>query len=153
MRFLAQQQSSVKLLPSALGWMRLLWRAQIVCTIHQPSSDICNMFDDLILMSCGRLLYCGSWMAADTYFADAGFKCAARSPSRPACSWPLVCLYLCGVSVTRHYNLRVFQACRQQKHPVRGSEPAPCNAGSQNTELTCASLGPCMHFRADLLGH
>jgi len=55
---------------------------QIVCTIHQPSSDICNMFDDLILMSCGRLLYCGSWMAADTYFADAGFKCA---PAHPAC--------------------------------------------------------------------
>jgi len=47
------------------------------------------MFDDLILMSCGRLLYCGSWMAADTYFADAGFKCA---PAHPACPFtPAAC--------------------------------------------------------------
>ncbi len=47
---------------------------QIVCTIHQPSSDICERFDDLILLSCGRMLYCGKWGAADTYFAAAGFE-------------------------------------------------------------------------------
>lgn len=94
-----------------LGEMRLPWRAQIVCTIHQPSSDICNMFDDLILMSCGRLLYCGSWMAADTYFADAGFKCAACSPLRPVYSWPLMYLHFCCVSVSNNHRPNVSPAC------------------------------------------
>ncbi len=51
------------------------WLPQIVCTIHQPSSDICERFDDLILLSCGRMLYCGRWAAADAYFAAAGFEC------------------------------------------------------------------------------
>lgn len=45
-------------------------------TIHQPSSDICERFDDLILLSCGRMLYCGPWGDADSYFASAGFECA-----------------------------------------------------------------------------
>ena len=48
--------------------------AQIVLTIHQPSSDICERFDDLILLSCGRMLYCGPWGDADAYFASAGFE-------------------------------------------------------------------------------
>jgi hypothetical protein len=49
---------------------------QIMCTIHQPSSDICENFDSLILLSCGRLLYCGAWSQADAYFEAAGFPCA-----------------------------------------------------------------------------
>lgn len=48
--------------------------AQIVLTIHQPSSDICERFDDLILLSSGRMLYCGPWPEADQYFASAGFE-------------------------------------------------------------------------------
>ena len=59
------------------GLLTLMWRcAQIVLTIHQPSSDICERFDDLILLSCGRMLYCGPWGDADSYFASAGFECA-----------------------------------------------------------------------------
>lgn len=50
---------------------------QIVLTIHQPSSDICERFDDLILLSSGRMLYCGPWADADQYFASAGFECAS----------------------------------------------------------------------------
>ncbi|KAK9917054.1 hypothetical protein WJX75_000354 [Coccomyxa subellipsoidea] len=46
----------------------------IVLTIHQPSSDICERFDDLILLSSGRMLYCGPWPEADNYFATAGFE-------------------------------------------------------------------------------
>jgi len=58
---------------------------QIMCTIHQPSSDICENFDSLILLSCGRLLYCGAWSQADAYFEAAGFPCAPAAP-------PLFCL-------------------------------------------------------------
>ncbi len=46
---------------------------QVVCTIHQPSSDVCAMFDDMLLLAKGRLLYCGPWTSADDYFWAAGF--------------------------------------------------------------------------------
>lgn len=46
---------------------------QVVCTIHQPSSDVCAMFDDMLLLAKGRLLYCGPWASVDDYFWAAGF--------------------------------------------------------------------------------
>ncbi|BDA50622.1 Broad substrate specificity ATP-binding cassette transporter [Coccomyxa sp. Obi] len=46
----------------------------VLCTIHQPSSDVCAMFDDLLLLAKGRLLYCGPWASADEYFWAAGFR-------------------------------------------------------------------------------
>lgn len=52
-------------------------------TIHQPSSDICERFDDLILLSCGRMLYCGFWGDADSYFASAGFEYDLPPSSKP----------------------------------------------------------------------
>ena len=90
----------------------------MVCTIHQPSSDICSLFDDAMLLSGGRqpartlqahhlhmsnrsatilsahqdagkdfvhalkgcllctggqMLYNGTWEAAETYMAVAGY--------------------------------------------------------------------------------
>ncbi|CAL5229378.1 g12692 [Coccomyxa viridis] len=45
----------------------------VVCTIHQPSSDICSLFDDAMLLSGGKMLYNGSWEEAETYMAIAGF--------------------------------------------------------------------------------
>ncbi len=62
---------------SGLHGSRQVCLMQIVLTIHQPSSDICERFDDLILLSCGRMLYCGPWGDADTYFASAGFECVS----------------------------------------------------------------------------
>ena len=94
------------------------------------------MFDDLILMSCGRLLYCGSWMAADTYFADAGFKCAARSPARPVCGWLFMSVHVCCMSVTVHHghDIYVCPACQTQTQLVWRAwalNLPPSDAGSQ----------------------
>eukprot|EP00884_Botryococcus_braunii_P006931 jgi/Botrbrau1/16239/Bobra.0066s0024.1 len=60
---------------SALTLVKVLKRlAQrgrtVVCTIHQPSSDICEMFDDFMLVAHGQILYCGEWAAAEDYFKD-----------------------------------------------------------------------------------
>jgi hypothetical protein len=71
-----------------------------VCTIHQPSSDICERFDDLILLSCGRMLYCGQWAAADPYFAAAGFECA---PGKPSAFWGIARTGCC--EIDRSYGL------------------------------------------------
>jgi ABC-type multidrug transport system ATPase subunit len=47
----------------------------VVATIHQPSSDIFMLFDDLLLLSEGRVVYYGEAKDAVSYFARAGYEC------------------------------------------------------------------------------
>jgi ATP-binding cassette, subfamily G (WHITE), eye pigment precursor transporter len=41
----------------------------IICTIHQPSSDIFRMVDKLCLLAEGRVAYFGSLSLANEFFA------------------------------------------------------------------------------------
>jgi energy-coupling factor transporter ATP-binding protein EcfA2 len=50
----------------------------IVTTIHQPSSDIFRLFDDLLLLEHGRVMYHGPADEANEYFGQAGLPCPAR---------------------------------------------------------------------------
>eukprot|EP01103_Thecamoeba_quadrilineata_P011519 TRINITY_DN2776_c0_g1_i1.p1 TRINITY_DN2776_c0_g1~~TRINITY_DN2776_c0_g1_i1.p1 ORF type:complete len:608 (+),score=95.60 TRINITY_DN2776_c0_g1_i1:69-1892(+) len=47
----------------------------IICTIHQPRSAIFELFDKLMLLSQGQVVYFGDANKAIEYFADAGIKC------------------------------------------------------------------------------
>ena len=47
----------------------------VICTIHQPSSDIFNLFDDLILMDKGELVYIGEIKSCRKYMERNGHKC------------------------------------------------------------------------------
>ncbi|GIL85954.1 hypothetical protein Vretimale_9015 [Volvox reticuliferus] len=49
----------------------------VVCTIHQPNSDITECFDDFLLLSSGRTVYGGLWSGAVDFFARNGFSCPA----------------------------------------------------------------------------
>ncbi|XP_018016615.2 protein scarlet isoform X1 [Hyalella azteca] len=49
----------------------------IVCTIHQPSSDVFAMFDRVLLLAEGRLAYCGTTAGALTFLDGLGHKCPA----------------------------------------------------------------------------
>lgn len=40
----------------------------IICTIHQPSSEIFEMFDSLYLMAEGRVAYAGQLSSAMNFF-------------------------------------------------------------------------------------
>lgn len=52
----------------------------VVATIHQPSSDIFYTFDQIILLSMGRIVYCGPPDEVVDYFRDSlGFKCPRHS--------------------------------------------------------------------------
>ncbi|KAI8053515.1 hypothetical protein BDF22DRAFT_685095 [Syncephalis plumigaleata] len=51
------------------------YRRTIVFTIHQPRSDIYAMFDRLILLADGWLVYSGSAQGARNHFAQAGYSC------------------------------------------------------------------------------
>jgi len=47
----------------------------IVCTIHQPSSDIWAQFDDLVLLAHGSVMYHGPAAHVVDYFARCGYPC------------------------------------------------------------------------------
>uniref|UniRef100_A0AAG5D8C7 ABC transporter domain-containing protein n=1 Tax=Anopheles atroparvus TaxID=41427 RepID=A0AAG5D8C7_ANOAO len=47
----------------------------VACVIHQPSSSLFRLFDDLYLLSSGRCIYRGPLDAMVDAFAEAGFHC------------------------------------------------------------------------------
>lgn len=47
----------------------------VVTVIHQPRSSIYNMFDRLMLLSEGKLMYSGTAIDAVNYFGSLGFHC------------------------------------------------------------------------------
>ncbi|XP_068899588.1 protein scarlet [Tenebrio molitor] len=47
----------------------------ILCTIHQPSSDIFSTFSQLILVAEGRIAFTGSAASALEFFEKVGYKC------------------------------------------------------------------------------
>ena len=47
----------------------------IMCTVHQPSSQVFEIFDKLILMAQGRLAYLGPTRDARAFIEMAGYPC------------------------------------------------------------------------------
>ncbi|CAG0917346.1 unnamed protein product [Notodromas monacha] len=47
----------------------------IICSIHQPSSEVFDLFDHLILLSEGSVAFMGSKQAALSFFNDLGYRC------------------------------------------------------------------------------
>ncbi|KAJ3117086.1 ATP-binding cassette sub- G member 1 [Phlyctochytrium bullatum] len=47
----------------------------IIATIHQPSSEVFHLFDDLLLMADGRVIYSGQADGAIDYFSKLGYEC------------------------------------------------------------------------------
>ncbi|GAA0176549.1 ATP-binding cassette [Lithospermum erythrorhizon] len=47
----------------------------VIATIHQPSAEIFNLFDNVCLLSSGRNVYFGSTREVNQFFASNGFPC------------------------------------------------------------------------------
>ncbi|PVU98739.1 hypothetical protein BB559_001311 [Furculomyces boomerangus] len=47
----------------------------VITVIHQPSSDIFNLFDDVVLLSQGKTVYFGPQDQIVPYFSKIGYKC------------------------------------------------------------------------------
>ena len=45
-----------------------------ICTIHQPSSKVYNNFDQIMILSRGRIAYAGDVVEATPYFEKIGYK-------------------------------------------------------------------------------
>ncbi|KAJ7546677.1 hypothetical protein O6H91_08G050300 [Diphasiastrum complanatum] len=54
----------------------------VIASIHQPSSEVFELFDNLFLLANGRTIYFGEASSAHEHFAMAGFPCPhLRNPS------------------------------------------------------------------------
>ncbi|KAI9095694.1 hypothetical protein K1719_026254 [Acacia pycnantha] len=54
----------------------------IIASIHQPSTEVFQLFDNLCLLSSGRTVFFGPASAASEFFASNGFPCPAlQNPS------------------------------------------------------------------------
>ncbi|GAV67897.1 ABC_tran domain-containing protein/ABC2_membrane domain-containing protein, partial [Cephalotus follicularis] len=54
----------------------------VISSIHQPSSEVFSLFDDLFLLSGGETVYFGEAKMATQFFTEAGFPCPnRRNPS------------------------------------------------------------------------
>lgn len=51
------------------------YKRTVVFTIHQPQSNIVNLFDRLLLLSKGHLVYCGTAAHAQQHFEKLGHPC------------------------------------------------------------------------------
>lgn len=51
----------------------------VLCTIHQPSTQVLHNFDGLILVSGGRLAYAGDREKAEEYFTNIGYPIPPRT--------------------------------------------------------------------------
>jgi len=51
----------------------------IICTIHQPSSEIFALFDKLLLLAKGKLVYHGEAAKSIEYFGSLGYPCPTYS--------------------------------------------------------------------------
>ncbi|XP_042029528.1 ABC transporter G family member 1-like, partial [Salvia splendens] len=57
-------------------------RISVVASIHQPSSEVFELFHNLCLLSCGQTVYFGSISSANEFFETNGFICPPkRNPS------------------------------------------------------------------------
>ncbi|XXG83569.1 hypothetical protein AAC387_Pa10g1296 [Persea americana] len=50
----------------------------VISSIHQPSSEVFALFDDLFLLSSGETVYFGDAKLATEFFAEVGFPCPSR---------------------------------------------------------------------------
>lgn len=76
---------------------------QQIFTVHQPSAEIFEMFDQVLFLSRGRIQYMGPRESAVDYFASIGHQCPDwENPVRTTintCSRAIPFLTLCCVAL------------------------------------------------------
>ena len=51
------------------------YKRTVVFTIHQPRSNIVALFDELVLLASGKLIYSGDARGCHEYFEKVGYPC------------------------------------------------------------------------------
>ena len=71
----------------------------VICTIHQPSSEVFHLCDKVMLLSKGNQVYLGPAKEMETYFMSLGHQCP---PSTNPADF---------VRTIAHYNIYVYILC------------------------------------------
>ncbi|KAH8589598.1 ATP-binding cassette transporter [Bisporella sp. PMI_857] len=129
---------------SALDILRLLRRLAnsgqaIVCTIHQPNGAIFELFDRLLLLAEGKMIFFGPTTELERYFADRGALCPPHiniaefmlrvlaedgDPAQAAVKWNNYWIES-GHCSKMHQQIRILQTSNQASRdpPKEGSKP------------------------------
>jgi len=75
-------------------------RKTIIMVIHQPSSQVFDIFDNLMLMADGHMVYFGKRVGIVDYLAIQGFKCNPNF--NPA---DYICMYHLYLKI---YNVSIY---------------------------------------------
>ncbi|XP_014689060.1 ATP-binding cassette sub-family G member 5 [Equus asinus] len=51
----------------------------VILTIHQPRSELFQLFDKIAILSCGELVFCGTPVEMLDFFNDCGYACPEHS--------------------------------------------------------------------------
>ncbi|XLS89375.1 hypothetical protein HN51_065383 [Arachis hypogaea] len=98
----------------------------MIASIHQPSSEVFKLFDQLYLLSGGKTVYFGHASAAYEFFAQAEFPCPAlRNPSDHFLRCINSDFDKVKATLKGSMKLRVFRSCTRRcsrsisQHPAR----------------------------------
>ena len=70
--------------------------SQIICTIHQPSHRTFNLFDKLLLLAGGKVIYFGPARDIINYFSTSPYQFPYKAPANPADYLSAFsCLFVC----------------------------------------------------------
>ena len=92
----------------------------VVCTIHQPSSQIFTRFDSLLLLAEGRTAYLGPAVRTKQFFADLGFPCP--QDYNPADHFVSVLAVLEGEEESQESQERISAICAGFQQSQAGAE-------------------------------
>jgi ABC-type multidrug transport system ATPase subunit len=115
----------------------------VVCTIHQPSEDTFALFDTLLLLAEGRVVYFGSAQAATDFFTQSPFRFACNPSANPADFIVAVAgsflpavdgRFISGGELHTYYN-----STEQARHAAL---PVPPSSTSTSTTTTGSSTAP-----------
>ena len=95
----------------------------VVCTIHQPQSKIFKLFQNLILLKAGNIVYHGAAENALHYFEGLGFKCPQHE--NPAD------YFLDVITPSAHDSVEELMAMDQKLMGSAGKQEVDLNAGSE----------------------
>ncbi len=62
----------------------MLTSAQVICSIHQPSKSVFELFDKLLLLAAGKVIYFGPSRDIITYFTNSAFRFPYVPGTNPA---------------------------------------------------------------------
>ena len=110
----------------------------IICTIHQPSSQITELFDKVLLMAEGRTAYLGDVNDANYFLSSCGFPCPVNY--NPADHWVQALAVVPGVEEKSRKNIDTV--CEAFNRSEDGQLLEQLSSSSHTEVLTSASKSP-----------